>query len=370
KGVSFGLWWFLIAMTAATIVPRHAAESVDRMYIATAGLALAVVESAWLLLEPILTQQEDKKFVYGVTGAIAVLVLGLCGYATYDRNNVWTSENALWEDATTSSPRSAIAFVRYAKTLQGQQMTTEALLNLDKAANLMPDDASDEVELAQAFDSLNKEPQAEEFFKRAISSGMRYSPAYSIYAQWLLLHERQAEAFSLATRAVEMNPWDMDARHVLIDIYSQGNNWKDVMRVANEALAFDPGDQQAQRARVIAQSTFDRLTAAEKTASRSTDVSDFLQLSVAYYENKRFEDSIDACRKALALRPNLVEAYSNMAAAEYALGRNDEAEAALTEALHIDPTFELARRNLNFLEWLKTQKGGQPAKSAPPALSR
>ena len=370
RGVSFGLWWFLIAVAADSIVPRHAVESLERAYIAYAGLALAAVQTLWLLMEELRARRGTKTLMAGVVGALAIIALAFYGYRTYERNTIWTSESALWEDATMNSPRSAIAFVRYARALQGAGATMDAYQNLSTAAALMPDDASGEVELARAFDAINKEPQAEEYFKKAINSGLRYSPAYSLYAQWLVIHQRLPEAFSLATRAVEMNPWDMDARHALIDIYTQGNNWKDVMNVATEALRFDPGDQPAQHARDLAQSVFDRLTTAEKTANRSNDVNDFLKLSVAYYENKRFEDSITACGKALALQPNLVEAYSNKAAAEFALGRLDDATASLTEALRIQPDFALARHNLDFLQWMKSQKTGKTANSFAPALTR
>lgn len=369
RGVSFGLWWFLIVIAVNSAVPRHAVEAFDRTYIASAGLALAAVQAAWLTAEHFLLRQEQQPLIIGAAGALAVIILGLCGYETYQRNEVWSSEAELWEDATLNSPRSAIAYVRYAQALRAGG-AAGVYENLTTAATLMPDDASGETELARAFDLINREPQTEEYFKRAINSGLRYSPAYSFYAQWLVVHERLPEAFSLATRAVEMNPWDMDARHVLIDIYTQGNNWKDVMRVATEALAFDPADQPAQHARDLAQSVFDRLTTAEKTASRSNDVNDFLKLSVAYYENKRFAESIDACQKALALQPNLVEAYSNKAAAEFALGRLDDASASLTQALHIKPDFALARHNLDFLVWMKAQKTGKPATSALPAVSR
>ena len=370
RGVSFGLWWFLIAIAADSIVPRHAVESLDRGYIAYAGLALAAGQTLWLVKEELRERYAAKTMITVAAGALALIAFALCGYRTYERNTVWASESALWEDATFSSPRSAIAFVRYAGALQATGDTADAHQSLSTAAALMPDDASDEVELARAFDATNKEPQAEEFFKRAINSGLRYSPAFSFYAQWLAIHQRLPEAFSLATRAVEMNPWDMDARHVLVDIYTQGNNWKEVMSVATESLKFDPADQPAQHARDLAQSVFDRLTTAEKTASRSNDVNDLLKLSAAYYENKRFEDSISACNKALALQPNLVEAYSNKAAAEFALGRLDDASASLTQALRIQPDFALAKHNLDFLQWMKSQKSGKTAGPVAPALSR
>jgi tetratricopeptide (TPR) repeat protein len=147
----------------------------------------------------------------------------------------------------------------------------------------------------------------------------------------------------------------MVARHVLLNIYSAENDWGRVKRAADETLRLDSGDGPAQHAREIAQSVFDQLGTARREAERSTNPSDYLKLSVAYYQNRQFEESIGACRKALAIRPDLAEAYSNMAAAEYALGHLDNAEADLRETLRLRPNLQVAKNNLDFILWLKSQ---------------
>lgn len=78
-----------------------------------------------------------------------------------------------------------------------------------------------------------------------------------------------------------------------------------------------------------------------------------LQNSVEAYQSGRYQDAIDAARKALALNPKLAEAYNNIAVSYLQLGRYDAGIEAAQEALRLQPEFELARHNL---AWLKQAK--------------
>jgi tetratricopeptide (TPR) repeat protein len=138
-----------------------------------------------------------------------------------------------------------------------------------------------------------------------------------------------------------------------MDYYSALSDWANLRKTAQETLLLDPTDTDAQRSLTVAQAGVDRLRLAEEKARQDPSVDDFLALSVQYYRNRRFEDSIAACNKALEMRPAIAEAYSNIAAAYYALGKVDESMAALKECLRIRPDFELAKKNLAFLLVLK-----------------
>ena len=74
----------------------------------------------------------------------------------------------------------------------------------------------------------------------------------------------------------------------------------------------------------------------------------YLALSLQFYGEKRYVESIVASRRALDLRPGYAEAWNNIGAAYNKLGRYDEAAAACEEALRYKPDFELARNNLQY----------------------
>jgi predicted O-linked N-acetylglucosamine transferase (SPINDLY family) len=60
-------------------------------------------------------------------------------------------------------------------------------------------------------------------------------------------------------------------------------------------------------------------------------------LGIIEYQNKNYQASIDLIKKALILRPNYAEAYSNLALSYKELGHHDLALASLSSAIRIKP---------------------------------
>ena len=74
----------------------------------------------------------------------------------------------------------------------------------------------------------------------------------------------------------------------------------------------------------------------------------YLALSLQFYREERYAESVVASRFALDLQPGYAEAWNNIGAAYNKLGRYEEAAAACEEALRYKPDFELARNNLQY----------------------
>ena len=355
RSISFGIWWFLIALAPTSLIPQSSFEDDQRMYLPMIGLAFASARGIWMLADRIAQLPVDRRVLLASQGALISCLLAGCSWLTFARNQVWHSEATLWADAAANSPRNPMALIRHARLQAGNGDTLSAYDNLVKAAALASGDPVSEVALARAFDSLNKNADAEQQFRRAVASGGgHYSPAFSSYAQWLSLQGRMDEASKFAMRAIRIDPGNLAARHVLIDVYSAKSDWNEVNRLAEETLGMEPLDAPSLRARELAESVFDRVKMAERDAESSKTVDDYLQLSVAYFQNRQYEDSVKACRQALAVHPDQAEAYSNMAAAYYALGQLDETETALREAIRIRPELATVKSNLDFVLALKS----------------
>lgn len=88
-----------------------------------------------------------------------------------------------------------------------------------------------------------------------------------------------------------------------------------------------------------------------------------LNLSRSYYQGGQYEDSLQAARESLRMRPGFAEAYNNVAAASISLGRWDEAIAAAREAIRLRPDFPLARNNLRSAEALGQRSAWDAAKA-------
>lgn len=79
----------------------------------------------------------------------------------------------------------------------------------------------------------------------------------------------------------------------------------------------------------------------------------WLGLSLSYYQQQRYLESIGAAQTAVNLRPGFAEAYTNIGAAYSALHLWDLAIQSAQQALTLEPEVTLAKNNL---AWALEQK--------------
>jgi tetratricopeptide (TPR) repeat protein len=352
RGVAFGLWWFLIGLIPTILVPQRTAEANPRMFLAAAGLALTVAHLGGIWTDWIRSGQSKSAvatLAMGISAALALVVLGGLGWMTYERNRIWENERTLWLDVTRKNPANGRGYIQYASALLDAGDDTEYLANLKKAVPYSADDGALQLRLAQGFDRVSTDAEAEPHFRRALQLTPRYSAVYSLFGRWLQSHQRWNEAFEMSTRALALNPGDLTARHTLIDLYSGKSDWEMVNKLAKEALEVDPEDEAGKRSLVISSASLDLLHRTEAQVKSSPTVDLCLKLSVLYFNGQRYEESIRAAREALRLSPNTGEAYANIAAGLRALGRDDEAVAALQEVIRLRPDLTFAKTDLENL---------------------
>ena len=75
--------------------------------------------------------------------------------------------------------------------------------------------------------------------------------------------------------------------------------------------------------------------------------SGYIALSLQYYGQGEWEESIVACINALNLNPSSSIAYNNICSSYIQLKDYDRAIAACEKAIRLDPDFQLAKNNLN-----------------------
>jgi len=363
--VSFGIWWFLIALVPDAITPDRVVEADWRMFLPFVGLTLAASRTAWIVFTRVYEWQHRPRTAV-LTSLLAMCVLLTYGFGTHERNKVWQSEATLWTDVMQKSPHNGRAFMHYALTRIADGDPDDALTYLQRAEMLSPHDAVIEINLARGYDTLSRPREATNYFLRAIADAPSYSPAYSAYSQSLDSQERLPEALAMATKAIRIDSWDLAGRHTAMDVMAQLHEWADLKRMAGETLDLYPGDPDSARSALVAQIGVDQVGRNEKLARTDPSVDHYLRLSVSYFEAKRYQDCILAAQQALKINPQLAEAYSNLAAAYNTLGRVDEAIAALQEEVRLNANLRGAKSNLQYELNRKAQSGKQePGKQMP-----
>ena len=132
----------------------------------------------------------------------------------------------------------------------------------------------------------------------------------------------------------------MSAWRLLLQTYGEQADAENVRRTAEAVLARFPSDPAAQS-----------WLARAATLKPTPDI--YVDRSMADYQSGKFEEAIKEARAALALQPDLPEAWNNIAAAENGLGHWDEAIEAARQAVRLKPDYQLAKNNL---AWSRRQK--------------
>jgi protein O-mannosyl-transferase len=297
--IGFGLLWFVITLLPTSLFPLAEVMNDHRTFLSYLGLVIALAGVAHYLL---LRQFGSGVFVRSVVGGALAVLLAIAGFATYQRNKVWKDEESLWRDVTTKSPRNGRGLMNYGLTLMAKGDYNGALDYFRRAQALTPYYSLLSVNVGIAEGALGKTGIAEEHFKEALRLAPANPDSYTYYARWLLAQSRPGEALSLLSTAVELAPTDILARNLL--------------------------------------------TQAQQSAPQTPET--YLALSLARYEEKRYEEAIAACKLALALKPGYAEAWNNVCASYNQLGQYEQAVTACEEALRFQPDLSLARNNLEY----------------------
>jgi tetratricopeptide (TPR) repeat protein len=99
--------------------------------------------------------------------------------------------------------------------------------------------------------------------------------------------------------------------------------------------------------------------ASSSTSPTGPSAEALVNLSLDLYRHSQLTEAIAVADRAIALRPDLAEAWNNKSAALSGLGRWDEAITAAEMAIQLKPDFALARNNL---AWAVQQKTRSQAK--------
>jgi len=91
----------------------------------------------------------------------------------------------------------------------------------------------------------------------------------------------------------------------------------------------------------------------EKDRTLTSDVLNYFNSGVTFYDQKEFSKAIQAYQKVIELDPTYVEAYNNMGIIYQMLGNADRAFGAYQKATEINPRYEKGYNNLGILLLLK-----------------
>ncbi|MCF8276299.1 MAG: tetratricopeptide repeat protein [Flavobacteriales bacterium] len=314
--ISFGILWFFVALIpSSSVVPLADVMNHHRTFFPYLGLVVALSWSGYLLYQK-LSGVIPSTLLRTVFTTVTIIVLAGNAYATYQRNEVWDSEESLWKDVAEKNPNKGRGLMAYGMQLLGKGERQAALENLLKAQKTSFGNHPYLISnLGRCYASLGNNELAKQHFELALTAGDNFPECHYHFGIWLAAQG---------------------------DLLGAKKQFEELLRIS-------PSHQDA---RMFVQQIEQELAKRAAQNASSVSAEKYLALSLQYYRMNQFEDCIAMCEKAISLRPDYADAYNNMCSAYNRLKQFEKAAESCEKALAIKPDFELAKNNLN---WSKQQ---------------
>ncbi len=348
RPISFGIIWFFMALIpTSSIIPLAEVLNDHRMFFPFVGLAISVSWAIGLLLKKMSPLFSKHITRYKIAGVIILsLILSGYAYATYQRNEVWHTEESLWHDVTVKSPGNGRGLMNYglSKMATGDYVTAD--IYFEKALKLLPAYPNLYTNIGILKAATGHAGEAEVYFKKALWYGSTYPDMYLYYGRFLNEQGRYPEAALNLQKALALAPANSYARTLLMDVYQNSGNWDALKQLALNTIRLAPENKEAEKYLEAANKRKSKLDIKAELAEQSPTAAKYLNLSLAYFNNGDFEKCIVAADKALTLKPNYDLAYNNICAAYNHLQEWDKAIIAGQKGLKINPGNQLLKNNL------------------------
>ncbi len=327
RPITFGIFWFFLALIpTSSIIPLAEVTNDHRMFFPFVGLMLSVSWYLGLLIIKHEKSIRERSSVRISIIMITVVILGGNAYGTYQRNKVWHTGESLWYDVTVKSPLNGRGMMNYGLTQMEKGHYQTALEYFEKALTLTPYYSCLHINMGILKGAMNQPEEAEKYFKKALLYGPQDPEAYFFYARWLKKQNRQNEAISLLQHTLQLSPAHSSAQELLSEILANQKNLKMTSEPTGESVSAKP------------------------TAEH------YLNLSLQYHREGRYQDSINACKKALKIKPDYDLAYNNICAAYNEMNMWDKAIEACEKGLRINPSLQIMKNNLSRAQQQKALK--------------
>ncbi len=310
RPISFGISWFFIALLPTSLNPLFQIANDHRMFFPFIGLFIAVPWGIVIILKEYIFIKKDKKYIIGGTAVLFVILISH-GYGTFQRNKIWNSEESLWLDVTLKSPKNGRGQMNYGLTQMKKGEYDIALEYFNKAKKSIPNYHVLHINLGIVHGAKKDYSTAERYFKSAIHINSSSPAAEYYYGRYLSEQKKYNEAKIYLTKALAKSP-----NHILS---------KELLKhISNKT------------------------TTSEEKIKTNPDIESYLNLSLIYYKDKKYELVISTCKEVLKLDPYNALAYNNICSAHNQMKQWKLGAEACKKALEINPDYILAKNNLKW----------------------
>jgi tetratricopeptide (TPR) repeat protein len=327
--IGFGLVWFFICLApTSSFSPLTEVRNNHRLFLPYLGLSPAIWQGMILTIRSNLTVQ------------ILILPLALLsfGYATFNRNLAWQTNETFWQDVTEKSPRNGRGQMNYGLSLMAKGDYESARLHFEEARRLTPTYPLVYINLGIVETSLGRDSQGEAYFKRAQQLAPFSESSYFFYARWLAKVGRAKEAILHLEKALSLNKRYRDAASLLIRLYIENNQGSSAQKLCGEL------DQSLHRDTRC--TDLDALKKELVESRREDELNSLIRMTLALYQRKQYRECLTTATNGLLHFSQSASLLNNAAVCALELGDLEQAESFARRAITLSPNFTLAANNL------------------------
>lgn len=210
--VSFGIFWFFLALSVESLVVQSDVIFEHRLYLPMAGFSMAIVAALGLAMK------KYKSFVV-LMSVIAIIF----SVMTYFRNRVWQNDYTLWGDVTAKSPEKFRGYSNLALAYEKDKDYKKAIYYFKESIKRAPREARERCNLGAVYLRDNKPTEAVEAFQNAIELKPAYSEAFNNMGVAYIYLGKKEEALAAFNEAVKIDPDLKGARQNLLKLVSDLN---------------------------------------------------------------------------------------------------------------------------------------------------
>ena len=218
--IAFGIFWFFITLSVeSSFIPIVDVIFEHRVYLPSTGFFIALTTGIFLLLNKF---GQRKLHTIGV--AIIVTVIIMFSVLTYSRNNIWSSEIALWQDNVEKSPQKARPQNNLGLAFYNQGHIEEAIDHYLYSLLINPESEEALNNLGLALNDLGRTEEAIEHYLHALRINTESEEAHINLGNVLNKQGRTEEAIEHYLHALRINTESEEAHNNLaISLVHIGN---------------------------------------------------------------------------------------------------------------------------------------------------
>ena len=321
--LSFAIGWYFLALAPVCNVIPISTLIADR-YFFLPSIAVALVMGLGVQKALAWSARPHPRRAWRRAAVVCptVLILGLLGVLSHQRNYIWQDNHTLWGSVVKQEPMNVIGHIAYGNIARGAHEYEAAIDSFHRALWLNPGMPEAHRALGDLYLLTDNVDRAIVHYNQALTGSDKDLELYLNLGYFFNEKEQPGAAHDQFLKALTLDSTNISAKFGLIDAYARGGYAELATRAyATISSADDPREDHAV----------------------------LRNIALAFFKRGNYQQSLSWFERALEQEPEDAESYLGVGRAHLELGDVQAARAAYEQALELDPAYVKARANLGQL---------------------